>query len=79
MNIQLVDSLVEIVLKLSLEEQTLFQEKLSQKHLNLPNSKPLTTEEKLRLWQEWIDIAPKSYANLSDEALRRKNIYDDKL
>lgn len=25
----------------------------------------------------WIDKAPKSYANLSDEAWRREDIYDD--
>jgi hypothetical protein len=77
MNVQLVNSLVEVVLNLSLEEQQLFQEKLSNKHLILRTSKFLTLEERLLLWQEWIDTAPKSYTNLSDEALRRENIYDD--
>jgi hypothetical protein len=79
MNVQLVNSLVEVVLNLSPEEQKLFQEKLSNKHLTLPTSKPQTSEERLLLWQEWIDTAPKSYANLSDEALRRENIYDDEV
>ncbi len=77
MNVQLVNSLVEVVLNLSVEEQQLFQEKLSNKHLILRTSKSLTLEERLLLWQEWIDTAPKSYTNLSDEALRRENIYDD--
>jgi hypothetical protein len=79
MNVQLVNSLVEVVLKLSPEEQRLFQEKLSNKDLTLQTSKPQTPEEKLLLWQEWIDKAPKSHANLSDEALRRENIYDSEI
>lgn len=77
MNVQLVNSLVEVVLKLSPEEQKLFQEKLGNEHLTLPTSKPQTSEEKLLLWQEWMDKAPQSHANLSDEALLRENIYDD--
>ncbi len=79
MNVQLVNSLVEVVLNLSLEEQKLFQEKLSHKHLALRTSKPQTPKQRLLLWQEWIDTAPKSYANLCDEALRRENIYDDEV
>jgi hypothetical protein len=79
MNAQLVNSLIEVVLNLSPEEQQLFQEKLSNKHLRLRTSKPQTSEERLLLWQKWIDTAPKSYVNLSDEALRRENIYDDEL
>ncbi|MUG91189.1 hypothetical protein F7734_01220 [Scytonema sp. UIC 10036] len=77
MNVQLVNFLVEVVLNLSVDEQKLFQEKLSNKHLMLQTNKPQTSEERLLLWQKWMDIAPKSYANLSDEALRRENIYDD--
>ncbi len=79
MNVQLVNSLVEVVLNLSPEEQKLFQKKLSNKHLTLLTSKLQTSEERLLLWQEWIDTAPKSYANLCDEALRRENIYDDEI
>ncbi|MBW4670091.1 MAG: hypothetical protein KME60_22435 [Cyanomargarita calcarea GSE-NOS-MK-12-04C] len=79
MNVQLVNSLVEVVLNLSPEDQKLFQEKLSNKHSILRATKPLTSEERLLLWQEWIDTAPKSYANLSDEAMRRENIYDDEV
>ncbi len=77
MNVQLVNSLVEVVLKLSPEEQKLFREKLSNEYLTLRTIKPQTPEERLLLWQEWIDKAPKSHANLSDEALHRENIYDD--
>lgn len=79
MNVQLVNSLVEVVLKLSPEEQKLFQEKLSNKHLTLRTGKPQTSSERLLLWQQWIDTAPRSYANLSDEALHRENIYDDEV
>jgi hypothetical protein len=79
MNVQLVNSLIDVVLNLSTEEQKLFQEKLSDQHLISPKSKSLTSEERLLLWQEWIDKAPKSYANLSNEALRRENIYDDEI
>jgi hypothetical protein len=79
MNVQLVNSLVEVVLNLSPEEQKFFQEQLSNKHLISRISKSLTTEEKLLRWQQWIDTAPTSYANLSDEALRRENIYDDEV
>ncbi|PMB23620.1 hypothetical protein [Fischerella thermalis] len=60
MNVQLVNSLVEVVLNLSPEEQKLFQEKLSNKYLTLRTSKPKTSEERLLLWQDWIDTAPKS-------------------
>ncbi len=79
MNIQLVNSLVELVLNLSPEEQKLFQEKLSNKHLTLLTSKPQASEKRLLLWQEWLDTAPKSYANISNEALRRENIYDEEV
>jgi hypothetical protein len=73
MNVELVNSLVEVVLNLPTEEQKLF------KRLILQTSKPLTQEERLLLWQEWIDKAPKSNANLSNEAMRRENIYEDEV
>lgn len=78
MNVQLIDSLVEIVLKLTPEEKQLFQERLNYQNFHQQTKKPLTSEEKLKLWQEWIEKAPKSSVNLSDEALRRENIYDDR-
>lgn len=76
MNIQLVNSLVEMVANLSPDERELFNEKLKNKPVTPENRKPLTPEEKLSLWREWMEKAPTSYANLSDEALRRENIYD---
>jgi len=79
MNIQLVNSLVNVVLNLSNEEQKLFQEKLGNTKQLTPTSKPLTSAERLLLWQEWVDTAPKSYANLPEEALRRENIYEDEV
>ena len=78
MNVQLVDSLVEIVSKLTSEEKQLFQERLSYQHFNVQSNKPLTPEGRLKLWQEWIEKAPQSSINLPDEALRRENIYDDR-
>ena len=78
MNVQLVDSLVEIVSKLTSEEKQLFQERLSYQNFNVQSNKPLTPEGRLKLWQEWIEKAPQSSINLPDEALRRENIYDDR-
>ena len=82
MNVQLVDSLVEIVLKLTPEDQKLFLSKLS--HRNIRNIIPsaeqqnLTSEEKVAQFQEWLSQFPQSNITLSDEALRRENIYDDR-
>ncbi|MBD2293567.1 hypothetical protein H6G06_08710 [Anabaena sphaerica FACHB-251] len=58
MNVQLVDYLVEIVAKLTPEEQQLFQEKLNSQDYTLYNKKPLPNQEKLKIWQEWIEKAP---------------------
>jgi hypothetical protein len=55
MNIQLVNSLVEIVSNLSAEERELFEEKLENKRINTGSRKPLTSEEKLSLWREWVN------------------------
>ena len=82
MNVQLVDSLVEIVSKLTPEDQKLFLSKLS--HRNIRNIIPsaeqqnLTSEEKVVQFQEWLSQFPQSIITLSDEALRRENIYDDR-
>jgi preprotein translocase subunit SecA len=82
MNVQLVDSLVEIVSKLTPEDQKLFLSKLS--HRNIRNIIPsaeqqnLTSEEKVAQFQEWLSQFPQSIITLSDEALRRENIYDDR-
>jgi hypothetical protein len=71
MNVQLVNSLVEVVLNLSPEDQKLFQEKLANRQIE-------ASTEKAEQFRHWVAQFPKSNANLSDEALRRENIYDDR-
>ena len=79
MNVQLVDSLVEIVSKLTPEDQKLFLSKLSHRNI-IPSAEQqnLTSEEKVVQFQEWLSQFPQSIITLSDEALRRENIYDDR-
>ncbi|MBK1989063.1 hypothetical protein A0J48_016200 [Sphaerospermopsis aphanizomenoides BCCUSP55] len=80
MNVQLVDSLVEIVAKLTPEDQKLFLSKLSQKKIipSPADKQNLTSTEKVAQFQEWLSQFPKSDITLPDEALRRENIYDDR-
>jgi len=79
MNVQLVDSLVEIVSKLTPEDQKLFLSKLSHRNIILSaEQQNLTSEEKVAQFQEWLSQFPQSIITLSDEALRRENIYDDR-
>ena len=78
MNVQLVNSLVEMVLNLSPEDQKLFQEKLSSKQKEATNQKSVTSIEKAEQFRKWVAQFPKSNVNLSDEALLRENIYDDR-
>ncbi|OBQ19037.1 hypothetical protein [Anabaena sp. AL93] len=79
MNVQLVDSLVEIVSKLTPEDQKLFLSKLSHINIILPaEQQNLTSAEKVAQFQEWLSQFPQSSITLSDEALRRENIYDDR-
>jgi len=79
MNVQLVDSLVEIVSKLTPEDQKLFLSKLSHINIILPaEQQNLTSAEKVAQFQEWLSQFPQSSITLSDEALRRENIYDER-
>ncbi|MFB2838951.1 hypothetical protein [Floridanema evergladense] len=78
MNVQLVNSLVEMVLNLSPEDQKLFQEKLSSRQKEANNQKNVTSIEKAEQFRKWVAQFPKSNVNLSHEALRRENIYDDR-
>jgi hypothetical protein len=80
MNVELVDSLVEIVLKLTPEDQKLFLSRLSQRNIipSLADKETLTSAEKAVQFQEWLSKFPKSTISLPDEALRRENIYDDR-
>jgi hypothetical protein len=77
MNVQLVNSLVEVVLNLSPEDQKLFQEKLYSRQKEATNQKGVTSSEKAEQFRKWVAQFPKSNFNLSDEALRRENIYDE--
>ena len=79
MNVQLVNSLVEIVSKLTPEDQKLFLSKLSHINIILPaEQQNLTSAEKVGQFQEWLSQFPQSSITLSDESLRRENIYDDR-
>ncbi|MBO1063378.1 MULTISPECIES: hypothetical protein [Nostocales] len=79
MNVQLVDSLVEIVSKLTPEDQKIFLSKLSHVNIILPaEQQNLTSAEKVAQFQEWLSQFPQSNITLSDESLRRENIYDDR-
>ncbi|MEH2022859.1 hypothetical protein [Nostoc sp.] len=77
MNVQLVNSLVEVVLNLSPEDQKLFQEKLSNRQIEATTHKNVTSTEKAEQFRQWVAQFPKSNANLSDGDIRRENIYDD--
>lgn len=79
MNVQLVDSLVEIVSKLTPEDQKLFLSKLSHINIILPaEQQNSTSAEKVAQFQEWLYQFPQSSITLSDESLCRENIYDDR-
>lgn len=78
MNVQLVNSLIEVILNLSPEDQKLFQEKLFNRQIEAKTHKNLTSTEKAEQFRQWVAQFPKSNANLSDEALRRESIYDDR-
>ncbi|MEH2371850.1 hypothetical protein [Nostoc sp.] len=77
MNVQLVNSLVEVVLNLSPEDQKLFQEKLSNRQIEATPHKNTTSTEKAEQFRQWVAEFPKSNANLSNGDIRRENIYDD--
>lgn len=77
MNIQLVNSLVEVVLNLPPEDQKLFQEKLYKRQIDTNINNNQTTTEKVKQFRQWLTQFPKSDIHLTDEALRRENIYDD--
>lgn len=81
MNVQLIDSLVEVILNLPSEEQKLFQSKLSAKQIIQSAAvakENLTSTEKAEQFREWVSHFPKSSISLPDEALHRENIYDDR-
>jgi hypothetical protein len=78
MNAQLVNSLVEVVLNLSPEDQTLFQSQLSARQASVEPHKTLTPTEKVHQFREWVARFPKSNVSLSAKALDREHIYGDR-
>ena len=78
MNVQLVNSLVEVVLNLSTEEQKLFQSKLNARQVEAVINKNLTSTEKADQFRQWVANFPKSSVSLTNEASRRENIYGDR-
>lgn len=78
MNIQLVNSLVEVVLNLSPEDQKLFQSRLHARQVETVTNKNLTSTEKAEQFRQWVGHFPKSSVSLPAEASRRENIYGDR-
>jgi hypothetical protein len=78
MNVQLVNSLVEVVLNLSPEDQKLFQSRLYTRQLETATNKNLTPTEKAEQFRQWLAQFPKSSVNLPAEASLRENIYSDR-
>ncbi|MBE9214454.1 hypothetical protein IQ247_17570 [Plectonema cf. radiosum LEGE 06105] len=78
MNVQLVNSLVEVVLNLSPEDQELFQSRLHTRQLEKATHKKLTPTEKAEQFRHWLAQFPKSNVNLPAEASLRENIYSDR-
>ena len=77
MNVQLVNSLVEVVLNLSPEDQKLFQEKLSNRQIEVATHTNATSTGKAEQFRQWVAEFPKSNTNLSNGDIRRENIYDN--
>ncbi|MFB2769549.1 hypothetical protein ACE1AT_09700 [Pelatocladus sp. BLCC-F211] len=78
MNVQLVNSLVEVVLNLSLEDQKLFQSRLYARQVETATNKNLTPTEKAEQFRRWVAQFPKSSVSLPTEASLRENIYGDR-
>jgi hypothetical protein len=78
MNVQLVNSLVEVVLNLSPEDQKLFQSRLHTRQIETATHKNLTPTEKAEQFRQWVAQFPKSSVHLPAEANLRENIYSDR-
>jgi hypothetical protein len=78
MNVQLVNSLVEVVLNLSPEDQKLFQSRLHTRQLETTTNKNLTPTEKAEQFRQWVAQFPKNSVDLPAEASLRENIYSDR-
>jgi len=78
MNVQLVNSLVEVVLNLSPEDQELFQSKLNIRQLEVVTNKKSTSIEKAEQFRQWVAQFPKSNVSLPTKASQRENIYGER-
>jgi hypothetical protein len=78
MNVQLVNSLVEVIINLSPEDQKLFQSRLYTRQLEAENHKNLTSAEKAEQFRQWVAKFPKSHVSLTLKASERENIYGDR-
>lgn len=78
MNVQLVNSLVEVVLNLSPEDQKIFQSRLNRRQLETTTNKNLTPTEKAEQFRQWVAQFPKSSVSLPASASLRENLYDDR-
>ncbi|MBA3921747.1 MAG: hypothetical protein H0X31_08630 [Nostocaceae cyanobacterium] len=78
MNVKLVNSLVEVVLNLSPEDQELFQSKLNIRQVEVVTNKKLKSTQKAEQFRQWVAQFPKSNVSLPAEASRRENIYGER-
>jgi hypothetical protein len=78
MNTQLVNSLVEVVLNLTPEDQNLFQSQLIERQAKKNNQKYLESIEKAEQFRQWVADFPKSDVSLPTEAMNRESIYGDR-
>ena len=80
MNIQLIDSLIEVILSLPDEDRQLFQSRFSTKQMIKPTLVHKTTSvETVQHFQQWVSRFPKSKTNLPKESCNRESIYSEKL
>jgi hypothetical protein len=78
MNVQLINSLVEVVLNLSPEDQKLFQSRLLTRQVETATHKNLTSTEKAEQFRQWVAQFPKSSVSLPASASLRENIYGER-
>lgn len=81
MNVQLVDSLIEVSLNLPSDDQQLFQSRFSAKQRikpSLVHGKKAPTEN-VQHFQKWTSQFPKIKIDLTEESLHRETSYSEKL
>jgi hypothetical protein len=78
MNVQLVNSLVEVILNLSPEDQELFQSRLHTRKLETSPNQSLTPTQQAEEFRQWVAKFPQSSVSLTTEASLRENIYDER-